>query len=141
MYCPNCGKEIPDGSKFCPYCGAKLSLTGESEGSQVQSVLSEEEQKKRTYEEELLRAKAQQSAKVGTKSPGVAAVLSALWVGIGQIYNGQIGKGVLFIILYGVSLLLIFVVVGWITTPILWLIGVIDAYKTADNINQNILSP
>ena len=21
MYCPNCGKEIPDGSKFCPYCG------------------------------------------------------------------------------------------------------------------------
>jgi len=141
MFCPNCGKEIPDGSKFCQYCGAKLSLTGESEGGQVQSVLSEEEQKKRTYEEELIRAKAQQSAKVGTKSPGVAVVLSALWVGIGQIYNGQIGKGVLFIILYGVSVLLIFVGIGIVTTPILWLIGVIDAYKTANNINQNILSP
>jgi hypothetical protein len=24
MFCPNCGKEIPDGSKFCPYCGASL---------------------------------------------------------------------------------------------------------------------
>ena len=24
MFCPNCGKEIPDGSKFCPYCGEKL---------------------------------------------------------------------------------------------------------------------
>jgi len=24
MYCPNCGKEIPEVSKFCPYCGKKL---------------------------------------------------------------------------------------------------------------------
>lgn len=26
MYCPQCGKEIPDGSAFCSYCGA--SITG-----------------------------------------------------------------------------------------------------------------
>jgi len=26
MFCPNCGKEIPDGSKFCPYCGAKIGI-------------------------------------------------------------------------------------------------------------------
>ena len=24
MYCPNCGREIPDGSKFCPYCGFEI---------------------------------------------------------------------------------------------------------------------
>jgi len=24
MYCPNCGKEIEEGSKFCKYCGAKI---------------------------------------------------------------------------------------------------------------------
>jgi len=24
MYCPSCGKEIPDSSKFCPSCGGKL---------------------------------------------------------------------------------------------------------------------
>ena len=24
MYCPSCGREIPDGSKFCPYCGFKI---------------------------------------------------------------------------------------------------------------------
>jgi predicted nucleic acid-binding Zn ribbon protein len=24
MFCPNCGRQIPDGSKFCPYCGASL---------------------------------------------------------------------------------------------------------------------
>jgi len=29
MFCPNCGKEIPDGSKFCPYCGAKIAVSPE----------------------------------------------------------------------------------------------------------------
>jgi predicted nucleic acid-binding Zn ribbon protein len=24
MFCPKCGKQIPDRSKFCPYCGAKI---------------------------------------------------------------------------------------------------------------------
>lgn len=27
MFCPKCGKELPEGSKFCPECGA--STTGE----------------------------------------------------------------------------------------------------------------
>jgi len=26
MYCPNCGKGIPDDSQFCPYCGAKIEV-------------------------------------------------------------------------------------------------------------------
>ena len=25
MFCPNCGKEIPDDSKFCPYCGYQIA--------------------------------------------------------------------------------------------------------------------
>ena len=25
MYCPSCGKSIPDGSKFCLHCGSSLS--------------------------------------------------------------------------------------------------------------------
>lgn len=24
MYCPNCGKKLPDGAKFCTNCGAKI---------------------------------------------------------------------------------------------------------------------
>lgn len=26
MYCPNCGKQIPDASATCPHCGASLGL-------------------------------------------------------------------------------------------------------------------
>lgn len=25
MYCPNCGKQVPDQAAFCEYCGAKLA--------------------------------------------------------------------------------------------------------------------
>ncbi len=27
MFCPNCGKQIDDGTKFCVYCGFKLEIT------------------------------------------------------------------------------------------------------------------
>jgi len=141
VFCPNCGKQIPDGSKFCPYCGAKLALEGESNETQAQGVLSEEEQKKKAYEEELIKAKAQQAAKVGSKSPGLAAVLSFLYPGLGQIYNGQVGKAILFIILGAISIGLMFVVIGYFLYPIIWIIGMVDAYNTAKNINDALLKP
>lgn len=24
MFCPNCGKNVEDGQKFCPYCGSPM---------------------------------------------------------------------------------------------------------------------
>jgi len=59
-------------------------------------------------------------------------------MGLGQIYNGQIGKGVVFIILYGISVALMWVVIGFITTPILWIWGMIDANNSAKKINEKI---
>jgi TM2 domain-containing membrane protein YozV len=71
------------------------------------------------------------------KNPGLAAALSFFFAGLGQIYNGQIGKGVGFIFAYFISFLLMFVIIGFITTPILWIWGMVDAYKTAERINKN----
>lgn len=31
MFCTNCGKEIPDESQFCKYCGNKISKNEETE--------------------------------------------------------------------------------------------------------------
>lgn len=72
------------------------------------------------------------------KNPSISVVLSFLITGLGQIYNGQIGKGVIFIILWAISVLLMFVVIGFVTTPILWIWGMIDAYKSAQKINEKI---
>lgn len=69
------------------------------------------------------------------KNPGLAAVLSFFWTGLGQIYNGQLAKGIVFMIAYGVSFLLIFILIGIITTPILWIYGMYDAYRSAEKIN------
>jgi TM2 domain-containing membrane protein YozV len=72
------------------------------------------------------------------KNPGVATVLSFLFMGLGQFYNGQIGKGILFLILYGISIALMTVVIGFVTTPILWIWGMVDANSSAKKINQNL---
>ena len=72
------------------------------------------------------------------KNPGVATVLSFFFMGLGQIYNGQIGKGIIFIILYAISVVLMFVIVGFITTPILWIWGMVDANKSAKKINEKM---
>lgn len=72
------------------------------------------------------------------KNPGLAAVLSFFYMGLGQIYNGQIAKGILFIIAYTISWILVVLVIGLITTPILWVYGIWDAYKSAEKINRDI---
>ena len=69
------------------------------------------------------------------KNPGVAAVLSFFVTGLGQIYNGQIVKGVLFIIIQAINALLMYVLIGFITFPIFWIWGMVDAYRTAEKIN------
>jgi TM2 domain-containing membrane protein YozV len=80
----------------------------------------------------------QYQAPVYYKNPGLAAVLSFFWMGLGQIYNGQIAKGVLFMIAYGFSWLLMFLLIGFITTPVLFVIGIWDAYRSAEKINQRL---
>ena len=77
-------------------------------------------------------------APVFYKNPGLAAVLSFFWTGLGQIYNGQIAKGIGLIIIYGVSWLLMLLIIGFITTPLLWIYGMWDAYKSAERINWEI---
>ena len=58
-------------------------------------------------------------------SPSLAVLLSFIIGGLGQIYNGQIGKG-----------LLIFFT-SWLIIP--WLIGIFDAYRTARAIKEGRL--
>lgn len=70
------------------------------------------------------------------KNSGIAAVLSFLIIGLGQLYNGQIGKGLL---LFGgavVSGFLTTIIIGFILLPAIWLYGIYDAYKVANSLNE-----
>lgn len=69
-------------------------------------------------------------------SPGLAAVLSFFWAGLGQIYNGQIIKGLLTMLLQAINVALMWVVIGFVLWPIVWLWAMYDAYATAQRMNQ-----
>ncbi len=70
------------------------------------------------------------------RNPIIAAVLSLIVAGLGQIYNGQILKGVLFIVAQIINGLLLYVVIGFITMPLVGLWAVIDAYLVAKRNNE-----
>lgn len=70
------------------------------------------------------------------KSAGVAAVLSFFINGLGQIYNGQFFKGIMLIIIQAINGFLMTVLIGYIFFPIVWLYAVIDAYRSANKINE-----
>jgi len=72
------------------------------------------------------------------KNPGLAAVASFFFAGLGQIYNGEISKGILLMIAQVINFCLIFVVIGIITYPITWGYGIWDAYKTAERYNEGL---
>lgn len=82
------------------------------------------------------------------KNPGVATVLSFLWMGLGQLYNGRIGKGIVFCLIYAVAVGLSFcykanmslAVFATIVAIILWIIGMVDANKEAKRINAQLSS-
>jgi TM2 domain-containing membrane protein YozV len=108
MHCSGCGAgPLDPAALFCPRCGKPVADSG---GERVIVVRS-------------------------GRSPGVAAVLSFFWCGLGQIYNGEFAKGIAMMIAYAFSALLIYVLIGFITTPILWIWGMIDAYRTAERFN------
>jgi TM2 domain-containing membrane protein YozV len=70
------------------------------------------------------------------RSPLIAAILSLIVAGLGQIYNGQIGKGAIFILIQLINGALTAVLVGWLLLPLVGLWAMIDAYITAKRNNE-----
>ena len=75
------------------------------------------------------------------KNPTVATVLSVLITGLGQLYNGQIIKGIAF---FG-SMVIAFLFmspwtlfIGFLFAPIIWLWCVVDANRSAKRVNQRL---
>ncbi|HJQ69046.1 MAG TPA: hypothetical protein VKA70_08740 [Blastocatellia bacterium] len=65
---------------------------------------------------------------VQTKNPGLALFLSFIMPGAGQLYNGDVGKAVLLFLAFWI---LVWIFIGWI----FWIVAMVDAYHSAQNIN------
>ena len=50
MFCEKCGKEIKDGDKFCPYCGAENEIIRKNRVMIYRRILASKAQEKRKKE-------------------------------------------------------------------------------------------
>jgi len=72
------------------------------------------------------------------KSEGVAAVLSFVFTGLKQIYNGQIGKGIIFVVFGIILAFTIIFLVGLVLYPLFWIYNIYNAYNTTNKINAGM---
>ncbi|GAA0451201.1 zinc ribbon domain-containing protein [Alkalibacillus silvisoli] len=112
MTCHKCGNQLFVNDQFCSRCGERVKSN--ISDNQSQSTVINDEQPKRS------------------KSAILALILSALVVGLGQLYAGQGLKG---IVLFGVWILASIVTVG-MATFVIWVINLIDAYRIAKKVDQ-----
>lgn len=77
-----------------------------------------------------IRQREPETSNTVTKDSGLAAIISFFVPGGGQIYNGQIGKGLVMLVAF---VFLAITVVGLVIAIPLWVWGIYDAYKVAEN--------
>lgn len=70
------------------------------------------------------------------KNPIIAAILSFIITGAGQVYNGDIKKGLKFFIIEIILILSIYFIIGIILAPIFWIYCAYEAYNTAENMSK-----
>lgn len=139
--CWSCGKAVPASHSYCGFCGQPLSAAPAAfQASQPYSLATRSVASFAPASPSIAPASTPRAVRdQPLKSPGTAAVLSCFWFGLGQIYNGQLGKGLLLMLL-GFPLAIFVVVISFgllfFVPLLLWIYGVVDAYRTAENINR-----
>ena len=121
--CQNCGTEVVEGAKFCKNCGSEIVQEEEVNDNDTKfcSNCGFEMPKTTNFCPECGSAtnRAPQVVNNNTvantgKSPGLAALLSFLIIGLGQVYLGLTKKGIILFVLAIVSGVLMMILVGWI---------------------------
>lgn len=113
-FCANCGFEMPKSTKFCPECGSSTDSAPKVVNNVNNSVVSSD------------------------KNPVLAAILSFLIVGLGQIYLGLNKKGIILFVAAVISGFLMLVIIGWITWLLVWGYAIYDAYNSAEKMCNGI---
>jgi TM2 domain-containing membrane protein YozV len=121
MYCTRCGVEISKDYSYCKSCGKKFYFTGETSYYGLVSF-PVPETAEMVYPSDPPR------------NPLIAFLLSFLVIGVGQMYAGQVTKGVgLFILALIISVLIVpHAVLG------VWIISVCDAYCVARKLRRGL---
>lgn len=141
--CPNCGTKVED-DLYCEQCGTKLQEENDSKNIIMEKRTIPYKTKKCEYCGEKINTRAEICPKCGVrlkkaeieKNPGLALMLSFIVPGFGQLYNNQIQKGIGFIVVWFISILLLVFIVGVFMLLIIWIYAMYDAYNTSKDLNK-----
>jgi TM2 domain-containing membrane protein YozV len=103
MFCTSCGAIIKQDAAICPECGVEQGGTD-----------------------------------TGVNDPGTSALIAGagqlipIAAGAGQLYNGEVGKGVVISVVQVINALLMFVLIGLVTYPLVSIFAIYDAYNNAE---------
>lgn len=134
-YCPDCGQ--PTGITICPKCGQKT--VNEDYCTSCGYKINKNVKRCRNCGSKIdvnSSICANCGANVEDKNAIVAFVLSLIFPGLGQLYNGQNHKGVVLIFGYIVSWILSLILIGIVIALLIWLFGMYDAFTSANAINR-----
>ena len=132
-YCSRCGNLAKEGAQFCDRCGAALSGGQQPYGQPTTFSY--------TYYPER-------------KDPLIAVILSILLPGVGQMYVGRVGRGLMILITLSLLSLapaqFLFTIVSFSSFGLFWTMGIVltivslvlyiwqilDAYRLAEDRNR-----
>lgn len=110
-FCTNCGFELDRDYKFCPECG--FDLSGKAANAPKNPPVVAEE-----------------------KSMIVSVILSVIFPGLGHFYLNLNHKGILFLLGYIISAVLVIFLIGAILCLIVWIWALIDVIQSTTAINN-----
>lgn len=136
---------IPGNGEQPPYYPDPRSVPPHPSGGQVQSYgVQPGAQPPVPYQQGYPQPAAYQQhaaavAVLGQRSAGLAALLSILLVGAGQMYCGRVGRGFAFLGASILSYLLMFVLIGFLLAPAVFIWALVDAINLASRHNAELL--
>jgi TM2 domain-containing membrane protein YozV/RNA polymerase subunit RPABC4/transcription elongation factor Spt4 len=130
-FCVNCGSKIDKNAVMCPSCGvAQLKISEDKKTKFCTNCGSEIDNKAEICPKCGVR-QTRSMGIPGEKSPVIAALLSFLLVGLGQVYIGKTKRGIVLFIACIVFAMTSFLVIPVFGALVCWLGGVYDAYMLA----------
>ena len=137
-FCSNCGEKVSINAVACPKCGAGLTRT-----NNVQQQVNTKKFCSNCGNEVNINAvvctncgaSVSRGNTYGEKSVAVAALLSVVFPGVGHFYIGLNQKGIMFLVAYIVSAILIMLFIGVVLVLVVWLWALIDVIKSTNALN------
>lgn len=114
MYCRNCGKQLPNNSSFCMYCGCPTAFTQQNTQNNANDAQSNETTQNNTYTQNNQNTNYQPASNPNAKSKIAAGLLGIFLGGLGihNFYLGFNSKAIIQLVLFVIGIATCWILIG-----------------------------